>query len=86
MTFDSSRLTYRQWLLTVTPMEFETSDVNVFRHETVVLSSKTKRKKCNVLPFDKAMEARQEVQLTENSSAAEANNNNRAASNYVEVA
>lgn len=32
------------------------------------------------------MEVGQEVELTENGSAAEANNNNRAASNYVEVA
>lgn len=46
-----------------------------------------KRKKCKVLSFDKAMEAVQEVELTENGSTAEANkNNNRAASNYVEVA
>lgn len=44
------------------------------------------KEKCKVLPFDKAMEGGQEVELTENSSAAEANNNNRAASNYVEVA
>lgn len=53
MTFDSSRLTYRQWLLTVTPMEFETNDVNVFRHETVVLSSKTKGKKLTFCPSTK---------------------------------
>lgn len=53
MTFESSRLTYRQWLLTVTPMEFETNDVNVFRHETVVLSSEKKGTNVKFCPSTK---------------------------------